>query len=139
MANTGLDIFNHSIQKTNEVLIGVQDRLGWENRHLVFEVLKNTLHHLRDRLPVDENVNFADQLPMVLKGVYFEGWDPSNAPIKETKDDFVNDIDIKYGYMVENDTEEIIKIVFDEIFKSIGLKESNKLKKVLPEDWRELF
>jgi uncharacterized protein (DUF2267 family) len=34
-------------------------------------------HSLRERLSVDESFQLLAQLPMIMKGVYVDGWDPS--------------------------------------------------------------
>ncbi len=48
------------------------------DRHPVsaFRILRGTLHALRDRLTPREAKNFVAQLPMLLKAVWMDGWDP---------------------------------------------------------------
>jgi uncharacterized protein (DUF2267 family) len=38
------------------------------------------LHAVRDRLPVDEAAQLAAQLPELIRGIYYEGWDASRTP-----------------------------------------------------------
>jgi uncharacterized protein (DUF2267 family) len=38
------------------------------------------LHALRDRLPHEESANLGGQLPLMMRGVYYEGWEPSGTP-----------------------------------------------------------
>ncbi len=49
--------------------------LGCEQR-VAYEVLRITLHTVRDRLSVDDNVRVGNDLPLLLRGLYFEVWDP---------------------------------------------------------------
>ena len=51
------------------------------------------LHTLRDRITIDESMHLISQLPMILKGVYVDGWDISRE-INRTKtlDEFLDDV-----------------------------------------------
>ena len=43
-------------------------------------MLRAFLHALRDHLPVGEAAALAAQLPIFVRGVFYEGWDPSRTP-----------------------------------------------------------
>ncbi|MBI4018310.1 MAG: DUF2267 domain-containing protein [Candidatus Aenigmarchaeota archaeon] len=80
MAMTGLESFDRTLQKTNEWLRELMDDLHMENRNEAYHVLRSVLQALRDRLPRDEAVQFGAQLPMLVRGFYYEGWDPFKDP-----------------------------------------------------------
>lgn len=80
MATTGLDVFDRSVHKTNEWLKDLMERLGSDDRGYAYRVLRGYFHVLRDRLTVDEAAQLAAQLPHLLRGVFYEGWDPSRTP-----------------------------------------------------------
>ena len=44
--------------------------------------MRATLHALRDRLTVEEAAQFAAQLPMLIRGFYYEGWNPTDKPVR---------------------------------------------------------
>ena len=77
---TGLDVFDRGMQKSNEWLKELEQHLGSDDRRYAYRVLRGYFHVLRDRLPVDEAAHLAAQLPHPLRGVFYEGWDPSKAP-----------------------------------------------------------
>src|SRR5918999_2423916 len=88
--STGLYVFDHTVQVTNEWLKGVERELGAANRHRAYLALRSTLHALRDELVPDEAVHLAAQLPMLVRGFYYEGWDPSRTPVKDRdREDFL--------------------------------------------------
>lgn len=81
--------FEHAIHSANIWLKDVSEALGTEDRHLAHRVLRTWLHTLRDRLTVDGAAHFAAQLPELLRGVYYDGWDPSVVPIKYDRPAYV--------------------------------------------------
>lgn len=78
----GADPFNHIVNTANMWLADVGDALGSRDRHVVHRVLRAWLHSLRDRLPVDAAVKFGGQLPELLRGVFYEDWEPNRVPHK---------------------------------------------------------
>jgi uncharacterized protein (DUF2267 family) len=77
MTITGLHSFDHAIQVANVWLADVAKATGTEDDHArAHRLLRAWLHTLRDRLPVDVTAHLGAQLPTLLRGEYYEGWDP---------------------------------------------------------------
>src|SRR5258708_4974382 len=89
MTRTGVDSLDRSIDKTNAWLADVAASFGTEDRRLAYRVTRSWLHTLRDRLPVPIAAHIAAQLPELLRGVFYEGWNPSKVPIKYGKDEYI--------------------------------------------------
>lgn len=51
------------------------------NRNSAARITRAVLHAVRDRLAPDDAVQFAQGLPMALKGVYFDQYDISDTPV----------------------------------------------------------
>ena len=47
------------------------------------------LHNLRDRLSVEVAAHFAAQLPELLRGVFFDGWNPGRVPQKYDRAEYL--------------------------------------------------
>lgn len=83
MSETGLKIIDTTIQETNRWLKIVMDELETDDKRLAFGVLRAGLHALRDRVGPQAAVHLGAQLPMLLRGAYYEGWKPVETPAAE--------------------------------------------------------
>lgn len=88
MSFTGVDSLDRSIEKTNAWLKAVADGFGTEDRRFAYRVTRAWLHCLRDRLTVEVAAHFGAQLPEMLRGLYYDGWNPSHMPVKYDRDQF---------------------------------------------------
>jgi uncharacterized protein (DUF2267 family) len=71
-----LDVLDTTLQKTHEWLRDIKEELGFDNDRAAYAALRATLHGLRDQLGTDQVARFGAQLPMLVRGIYYEGWDP---------------------------------------------------------------
>ena len=91
-ATDHVDAFDTTLEKTYAWLNELAYELGTGNRHQAYDVLRAFLHALRDRLPVESAVNLGAQLPMLVRGFYYEGWDPTGKPDKMHLEGFLDHI-----------------------------------------------
>src|SRR5258706_8637756 len=92
---TGLEVFDLTIQRTNSWLRDLMQELNWSDRRKTYHALRCALHALRDHLPVNEAVFLGEQLPMLLRGAYFEQWNPERKPEKlNSREDFSSTLSI---------------------------------------------
>lgn len=80
MSFTGVENLDRSIAKANTWLADIDSGFGTSDRYLAYRVLRAWLHCLRDRLSVQVAAHFAAQLPELLRGVFFDGWNPARVP-----------------------------------------------------------
>jgi uncharacterized protein (DUF2267 family) len=81
MSESEPSIIERSVEKTNLWLKELASELGEQDRQYAYRALRAVLHVLRDRLPVDVAAKFAAQLPTLIRGIYYEDWDPSRTPL----------------------------------------------------------
>jgi len=74
-------IIQHSVEKTHIWLNEIAEEFGDEDRQYAYRAMRAVLHTLRDRLTVDVAAKLAAQLPTLIRGVYYEDWDPSRTPL----------------------------------------------------------
>lgn len=140
MSSTGLDVFDTTIEKTNSILKEIERQMGWEERrNQAYLALRTSLHALRDRLPLLEAVHLSAQLPLLLKGVYFDGWNPAEVPIKMNREEFVQRVAREFQFDVEGGVEEMIRTTLGVVFNHIDPSESDKILNELPKDIAMLF
>ena len=81
MSDTDPSIIEHSVEKTHIWLNELAEELGDADRRYAYRALRAVLHTLRDRLTVEAAAKFGDQLPTLIRGVYYEEWHPSRTPL----------------------------------------------------------
>ncbi len=82
MSVTRVDIIDRSVEKAHIWINDVAKELGTEDGRYAYRVLRAFLHALRDHLPAREAAALAAQLPIFIRGVFYEGWDPSRTPMR---------------------------------------------------------
>src|SRR4029077_7982830 len=83
---TGLDVFDTTVQESNLWLKDVMERIGTYERHRAYSTLRAVLHALRDRIGPANASHLGAQLPMLLRGLYYEGWRMTGAASKERRE-----------------------------------------------------
>jgi len=139
MANTGLKAFDTTVEKTNIWLKEIMEDMGTDDRHRAYLALTAVLHALRDRLPVDEVVNLGAQFPMLIRGLYYEGWDPQCQPVKHNRESFFQYIREHFRNEPDMDADCVARAVFKVISNRIAEGEIKGVKSILPGDLRELW
>ena len=79
MSATSLDVFDKTIQTTNIWLNEISSVIG-PDRHLAWKVLSTVLHKLRDRLPIELSAHLGSQMPLLVRGAYYDQYRPAAQP-----------------------------------------------------------
>ncbi len=140
MSTTSLDVFDRTLQKTNMWLNQIMEIMGWEDRHAAYTALRATLHALRDRLTVQEAAQLAAQLPMLIRGIYYEGWNPAHTPVPERHlDQFLARIEREFRSGCQVDPEEVARAVFKVLAARVTEGEISDVEQVLPAEVKVLW
>jgi len=139
MATTGLDTFDTSLQKSNIWLKEIMEDQGWEDRHRAYLALRSVLHTLRDRLPPDEATDLGAQLPMLIRGLYYEGYKPSGKPTKEHKEQFLSHVSKAFQNDPEIDPERVVRSVLGLLARRVSEGEIKDVRGSLPKDIHDLW
>ncbi len=140
MSAKGLEVIDHTVQLTHEWINELADRLDWSSQRDALRLLRVTLHQIRDHLLVDEVAQLAAQLPLLIRGMFFEGWVPKNTPVKQRHlQDFISDIEQHVGSVADYRGSEDIQKVFKLINANISRGEILDVRASLPEEIRSFW
>ena len=140
MSNTGLRVFDHTIHLSDTWLKELMTLLGWTDRQSAYAALRAVLHALRDRMSVDEAAQLGAQLPMLLRGVYYEGWHPAGKPRKERhKAQFLDHVRQEMRRDGDIDPEPAVEAVFELLANRVSTGEIDDIKGLLPAELRALW
>src|SRR5215211_6229248 len=137
MSEQGLETIESTTQKTHEWIARIAEALHMEKRD-AWKSLRAVLQTLRDRLPVDLAVHFGAQLPMLLRGLYYEGWEPSQVPIKMSREEFLAAVQSRVIADRVIDPEETVQTVLAIVADHAGGGELEKVMHSLPKDMQSL-
>ncbi len=139
MSTTGLRVFDETIHVTNTWLKAVMERMGTDDRHRAYAALRAALHALRDALPPDEAVHLGAQLPMLIRGFYYEGWKPAASPTRSRhRTDFLDQV-AQWLRDDAIDPEIAARATFLVLCEMISAGETVKVINSLPKDVRDLW
>jgi uncharacterized protein (DUF2267 family) len=140
MSATGLESIDHTVQLTHKWINDLDARLGWEDKHRSFRLLRTVLQALRDWLSVNEAAGLGAQLPELLRGVYYEHWRPAATPVKQRhKADFIARVDKAFKTDPILFTSEAVRAVFELLSDKITAGEIEDVRHALPADIRALW
>ena len=98
MQTTSITSLNQALEDANQWLDELVDRGPFANQDQAYSGLRAVIHAVRDRLTVDEATHLGSQLPMLVRGIYYEGWRPAEAPNTERDvDSFMEHVQSSLG------------------------------------------
>lgn len=134
-----VNIFTKHAQKANEWLKQIGEHAGCIDNKKSLAVLRVTLHHIRNNIPVEAVLHFSAQLPLIIRGLLFENWHLSEFPMKERKaEQFLKGIENELNF-IDLDVNIWTGAVFYVLSLHISKGEIEKIKKVLPDDIKKIW
>lgn len=140
MTLTGHPPVDEAPQVLAEWLNLLADDLGWQDRGRTYLLLSETLHALRDYLTVDEAADLAAQLPLILRGIWFTGWNPSATPVHpRSKGAFLDRVALRFTREPLANTERAVAAVFDLLRRKISPGEIEQVRKAMRASLQDLW
>lgn len=141
VATAGLDTFDTTVQETNLWLKSMMQELRIDDGALAWTLLGAALHALRDRLQPQSAAHLGAQLPMLIRGLYYERWSAAaNHPNKDRhKAQFLQHLAAELPPSASVDPERTARAVFGVMREKIDPGEVAKLVGTLPRELRGLW
>jgi uncharacterized protein (DUF2267 family) len=140
MTATHVSTFERTVDKTNAWLQRLR-RIGrFDDDEQAYSALRAVLQSLRDRLTTTEAAHLSAQLPLLVRGVFYEGWSPSDGPADiNNQNEFFDAIDAKLSRGTKIDPEDSARAVFTLLEQRVTEGEIEDVQHMLPEAIRNLW
>lgn len=129
-----MDLFSQAHEQANVWVKDVMRHLDSEDPHGALHALRAGLHAIRDRLTTDEAAQLSAQLPLVVRGLFFEGWDPGRRKTRlHTREEFLSVVAQHYRPREDRSGASILDAVIAVLARHLSVGELGQVMKRLPE------
>jgi uncharacterized protein (DUF2267 family) len=139
MAATGLEVWDKTLQTTNIWLDEIMAETG-PDRQQAWHLLSAVLRTLRDRLPLELSVHLGAQLPLLVRGIYYDQWHVERQPERfRDADDFLERIGQKLTGTRPVNVEHATRAVLRTLSRHLDHGQATKVVHALPQQLRGLW
>lgn len=126
---------DRAVQQANEWVNELKHILSVPSQQSAYAALRAVLHQLRDRLPVAEAADLGAQLPALIRGIYYEGWQPARTPQQiHHAQEFIDDLMRKLTGHDEIHAESAVRAVFFLLSQHVSAGEIDDVISSLPDE-----
>ncbi|WP_454625877.1 DUF2267 domain-containing protein [Bradyrhizobium cenepequi] len=139
MSTTSVTALDHTIQETNIWLKAVDEQLELNDRHHAYSALRAVLHALRNRLMPEVAVKLGAQLPILVRGIHYEGWHMAGSPTRDRHiEEFLDHVRKELPPQFPADPLMTTRAVYEVLWERLDTGEFEKVMANLPASLRNL-
>jgi uncharacterized protein (DUF2267 family) len=139
MSSTGLEVFDKTLQSTHIWLDEIMAELR-PDRQRAYHALRAVLHALRDRLPLNLAAHLGAQLPLLVRGVYYDSWHPQPDTSRERKQaEFLEHVGAGLQGIRPIDVKDATRVVLGVITRHVTEGQVEKVRQALPKNIQALW
>ena len=139
MSASGLDVFDRTLQTTHIWLDEIIDELHTD-RHTAWHVLGAVMRPLRDRLPPGLSAHLSAELPLLIRGSYFDQWRPGAETLKmRSLAEFLERVSDGLRDTKPIGSVDAVRTVFAVLDRHLDHGQTEKVRQALPEEIRALW
>lgn len=120
MSRTHVFALDRGIQEANTWLARLVETYGFDDHYEAYEALRAVLHALRDTIAPDEAVHLGERLPIIIRGVYYEGWRPADGTADGRFDHFLTRVAAALPESSRSQASDIAETVFEVMRTELG-------------------
>jgi uncharacterized protein (DUF2267 family) len=130
-----MHLFDKAAQQATTWVKDMMNELHVTDANKALHALRAGLHALRDRLPVEEAAQLSAQMPLVIRGLFFEGWDPTGKPLRiRHRAEFLSLVREKYAPRDDAAADEIMVALFRVLDRRVSTGEVMNVMLTLPQE-----
>jgi uncharacterized protein (DUF2267 family) len=134
-----MSVFDHATEKANIWIKDMMRELQTDDPRIAYHALAAALQTLRDALRIDEAAQLAAQLPLLVRGLFYEGWRPAAVPVHVRRPEEVLQLFArKSGDTCSVEPERALVALFGMLRRHVSPGEVHSLEHVLPRTLAEL-
>lgn len=139
MSTTGLDTFDRTLQVTHIWLDEIMAESG-PDRQVAWHILTAVLHALRDRLPLELAVHLGAQLPILVRGAYYDQWHIGVEPEHyRSLEEFLKQVGQGLRGTPPINRTKAVRAVFGVLDRHVTEGQLDKVREALPEQVRMIW
>ena len=142
MSATGLDVFDKTLQTTHIWLDELmQDESIGPDRQVAWHVLGVVLRAVRDRIPLELAVHLGSQLPLLVRGLYYDQWHAPGRMDEKPRslDAFLAPIGERLTQIRPMDPRVATGAVFTVLARHVDPGQAEKVRQALPGEVQTLW
>jgi len=141
MAQNDLHLLDQSLEEANKWLEEIAQEMRGVDRQVAYHALRGVLFAIRDRIPPDDAHNLAAQLPIIIRGIYFEGYKPAGKPLKfrdsqQFLDYILNELTTTGD---EGRVLDAFRAVLTVLDRRLSGNEIGRIRQIMPEEIRNIW
>jgi uncharacterized protein (DUF2267 family) len=139
MTTPGINL-DRSVDEMDAWLDGVMQTLQTDNRQRAYQALEGTLPALRERLSSETASTFGRQMPVLIRGLFFNDPDTPDADHDHSElERFFATVRAPFSANLRIDAHAIAAAVFDVLDEQFSAEETAKIRAELPADLQRLW
>jgi uncharacterized protein (DUF2267 family) len=130
-----MNLFQNAVEQPQLWVNQMMAELRTRDARDALHALRAGLQALRDRMTLEEVAQLSAQLPLMIRGLFFEGWDPTGKPLRLRKrEEFLSLVRERYAPRHEAAADEIVRAVFHVLERHVSQGEMTDVMATLPEE-----